>query len=139
MKKTLTLIAALAALALTPQSLLADTNPNGMYERLQGSDKPFGGKVKPGSGCAGCSAGCGSSARKSSAEIQMSVIMPMIFKLDLTAEQKSAIQKQIDTLKPAAGDDPKLLDTQRVKIMRASVAVLTPIQRKTLIEQLTQR
>jgi len=69
----------------------------------------------------------------------MSVIMPMIFKLDLSDAQKSAIQKQIDTLKPAAGDDPKVLDTQRVKIMRASVAVLTPIQRKTLIEQLTQR
>jgi hypothetical protein len=138
MKRTLTLLALGASLTLlTPQTLLAQSNT--MYEKLQKSDKPFAGKVgQPGSGCASCTSGCGSSARKSTAEIQMSVIMPMIFQLDLSSEQTSAIQSHMQALQSSGNETPEKLDTRRVEVMRAAIAVLNPQQRNTLLQQLAQ-
>jgi hypothetical protein len=138
MKQTLILLALGASVTLlTPHALLAQSNT--MYEQLQKSDKPFADKVvQSGSGCTDCTSGCGSSVRKNTAEIQISVIMPMIFQLDLTPEQTTAIQTHIQTLQPSSNTSPEDLDTKRLEIMRAAIAVLNPQQRNTLLQQLVQ-
>ncbi len=140
MKRTLTLIATLATLLTLPELLLADNTPGTMYDRLQHTGKPFSGTVqKGGSGCAGClGGGCGSSVRKSRAETQMSVIMPMVFKLNLDADQKAAIEQKMSALQStiSTNPDPKQADAARIKMLRAVVATLSSEQRAKLIEQL---
>ena len=140
MKRTLTLIATLTALLTLPEILLADNTPGTMFDRLQHTGKPFSGTVrKSGSGCAGCLGGsCGSSVQKSRAETQMSVIMPMVFKLDLSADQKAAIEQKMSALQStiSANPDPKQADAARIKMLRAVVATLSSEQRAKLIEQL---
>ena len=140
MKQTLTLIATLAALLTLPELLLADNTPGTMYDRLQNTGKPFAGTVqKGGSGCAGClGGGCGSSVRKSRAEIQMSVIMPMVFKLDLDADQKATIEQKMSALQSTITSDPKQADAARIKMLRVVVATLSSEQRAKLIEQLSR-
>ena len=138
MKRTLTLIATLVSLLTLPEMLFADNTPGTMFDRLQNTGKPFAGTVrKSGSGCAGClGGGCGASVRKSRAEIQMSVIMPMVFKLDLDADQKAAIEQKMSALQSAISSDPKQADAARIKMLRAVVATLSSEQRAKLIEQL---
>ena len=140
MKRTLTLIATLAALLTLPEILFADNTPGTMYDRLQNTGKPFSGTVrKSGSGCAGClGGGCGSSVQKSRAETQMSVIMPMVFKLDLDADQKAAIEQKMSALQSAVTADPKQADAARIKMLRDVVATLSSEQRAKLIEQLSR-
>ena len=140
MKRTLTLIATLVALLTLPELLLADNTPGTMYDRLQNTGKPFAGTVrKSGSGCAGClGGGCGSSVRKSRAETQMSVIMPMVFKLDLDADQKAAIEQKMSTLQSTITSDPKQADAARITMLRDVVATLSSEQRAKLIEQLSR-
>ncbi len=140
MKRTLTLIATLATLLILPETLLADTAPGTMYDRLQHTGKPFAGTVRNGgSGCAGClGGGCGSRVRKSRAETQMSVIMPMVFKLDLSADQKAAIAQKMRTLQSTITADPKHADAARITVLRAVVATLSSAQRAKLIEHLSR-
>ena len=144
MKRTLTLstlfltLLAAPAIAQTPST---QTPSNGMFDRLQGGNKPFAGGMSPqqGSGCGGCAFGRpAAQAPQSRAQAQMNVIMPMIFALDLSPEQKSTIEKHLRTLQAQAGADPQTFDTQRKKTLRAIIATLTADQRSRLLEKLAK-
>jgi len=138
MKRTLTLIAALAALLTLPEILLADNAPSTTHGRLQNTGKPFSGTVQQGgAGCGGCLGG-GPSARKSRAETQMSVVMPMVFALDLSTDQKAAIEEKMRTLQSTITANPKQADAARVTTLRAIIATLDATQRTKLIEQISR-
>jgi len=140
MKRTLTLIATLTALLTLPEILLADNTPSTMYDRLQNTGKPFSDTVQQGgSGCSGClGGGCGSSVSKSRAETQMSVIMPMVFALDLSADQKAAIEAKMRTFQSTIPTDPKQADAARITTLRAIIATLSSDQRTKLLDKLAK-
>jgi len=132
------ILLAAPAMAQTPST---QAPSNGMFDRLQGGDKPFPAGMSPqrGGGCSGCFGG-GSAPRapQSRAQSQMNVIMPMIFALDLSPEQKHSIEKQLSTLQAQAGADPKAFDELRKKTLRAVIAILSADQRKALLNNLTK-
>jgi len=139
MKRTLTLSTLFLTLLAAPA--IAQTPSNGMFDRLQGGNKPFAGGMSPqqGSGCGGCAFGQpAAQAPQSRAQSQMNVIMPMIFALDLSPEQKSTIEKQLRTLQAQAGADPKAFDDLRKKTLRAVIATLTADQRSKLLDGLAK-
>ena len=133
----LTLLAA-PAIAKTPST---QTPSNGMFDRLQGADRPFGKGMMPqgGGGCGGCAFGRPAAQEpQSRAQAQMNAIMPMIFGLDLSPKQKNTIEKHLSTLQAQAGADPQTFDTQRKKTLRAIIATLTADQRSRLLEKLAK-
>ena len=137
MKPTRT-IATLLLTLLTPIVLMADTAPKNMFDRLQNTGKPFSGTVQQGgSGCGGCLGG-GPSVRKSRAETQMSVIMPMVFALDLSADQKAAIEAKMRTFQSTIPTDPKQADVARITTLRAIIATLSSDQRTKLLDKLAK-
>ena len=139
MKRTLTLGTLFLTLLAAPA--IAQTPSNGMFDRLQGGDKPFAGGMSPqqGSGCGGCAFGRpAAQVPQRRTQAQMNAIMPMIFALDLSPEQKSTIEKHLSTLQAQAGADPQTFDTQRRKTLRAIIATLTADQRSRLLEKLAK-
>jgi len=144
MKRTLTLGTLFLTLLVAPaiaQTPTTQAPVNGMFDRLQGGDKPFPAGMSPqrGGGCSGCFGGRSAPrAPQSRAQSQMNAIMPMIFALDLSPEQKSSIQKQLNALQAQGGSDPKTFDELRKKTLRAVIAILSADQRKKLLENLTK-
>ena len=139
MKQTLTLSALFLTLLAVPA--IAQDPSNDMFGRLQGgNNKPFGKGLSPqsGGGCGGCLGGGSARAPQSRAQSQMNAIMPMIFGLDLSPEQKSTIEKQLRTLQAQAGADPKAFEALRKQTLRAVIATLNADQRSRLLEKLAK-
>ncbi len=66
----------------------------------------------------------------------MSVLMPMVFQLDLSPEQKHAIEHDMQSIAAAPAATPAERDRQRIRIMQTALTHLTAEQRAALIRQI---